>query len=56
MLRPGEVDRLRVRDFCFPEDVELAEGVGLVIEIHHQAKQELEEFGPVSFLLFVWIG
>ena len=37
MLRPGEVDRLRIRDFCFPEDAELAEGVGLVIKIH-QAK------------------
>ena len=33
MLRPGEVDQLRVGDFCFPEMPELAEGVGLVISI-----------------------
>ncbi|CAE7566198.1 unnamed protein product, partial [Symbiodinium microadriaticum] len=37
MLRPGEVDQLRVGDFCFPEMPELAEGVGLVISIR-QAK------------------
>ena len=37
MLRPGEIDQLRVGDFCFPEAPELAEGVGLVVSIR-QAK------------------
>ena len=37
MLRPGEVEGLRVKDFVFPEAAELVEGVGLVISIH-QAK------------------
>ena len=37
MLRPGQVERLIISDFCFPEDVELSEGVGLVITIR-QAK------------------
>ena len=37
MMRPGEVDALRVRDLCFPEAPELAEGIGLVVSIK-QAK------------------
>ena len=37
MLRPGEVERLIIKDFCFPEDVELSEGIGLVLNIR-QAK------------------
>ena len=35
MLRPGEIERLIVKDFCFPEDVELSEGIGLILNIRH---------------------
>ena len=37
MLRPGEVDNLKLSDFCFPEAAELSENVGLVVNIR-QAK------------------
>ena len=37
LMRPGEVDGLQVRDLCFPEAPEMAEGIGLLVSIR-QAK------------------
>ena len=41
MLMPGEIERLVINGFCFPEDAELSEAVGRVLNIRQAQTRTL---------------